>query len=923
VGWAVMKDDYSLVSKKCKVYGGVDKKKNFWGVSLFEEGNVAADRRLKRGMRRRLKRRRERINYLQNIFAEEVSKIDENFFHRLDESFLQLEDKKVQVKYPLFREEKLEKEYYEKYPTIYHLRKHLADSKEKADIREVYLAMHHILKYRGHFTNQGQTIDPRNVDIRTSYEEFKEEFKRIGALGELSDEDFINIVMDKDKSKSAKAYAITERSKLEKTDKKRVECVAKLIVGNLGNLKDLFLDVTTGEIPLFEEKDSEKLKLSDSDKLEEKFAALEQILTEEQMLLLYAVKKVYDDVLLNDIISTEDKHTNAPLSASMVEKYDLHKRQLQELKKIVKNNLADEFGMIFREQDEKINNYYKYVNGSGKSKNVKATQEEFYQFLIGNTTKKGILNNNSEIETKPAFTEIKEAIDKETYLQKQRMFKNGAIPYQVHEVELKAIIENQSKYYSFLADMYENVDIDSEGNEINKQELKIVGLFKFRIPYYVGPLAKHKAHSANAWIEKTEENITPWNFGRVVDKDKSAINFIERMTLNDTYIPSEKVLPRNSLLYQTYTVYNELTKVRIDGKLISTDMKRDAFELFKKLKTVKVEDFKNMLDKCGYYRKDDIKILRLDGFDKKFNAHLSTYHDLKSVGFTDMELNDLDLQEAFEEIIKWQTIFEDNKILLKTIKKAYADILSEEKIKKLAKKHYTGWGRLSKKLISGIRDKDSSKTILDFLKDDGLANRNLMQLINDENLSFKNILKTELLGSESTSKLSYGLVKDLAGSPALKKGIWQSLKVVKEVEEIMGYAPANVVIEFARENQNTSNTARAKSTIEKALKELEDSKVALDELREKEHKAFSNEKIRLYFLQNGKCMYTGKPLELDKLSAYEVDHIYPQSLTKDNSWDNKVLVRREANQEKKDRLPGELYAIKMNEFWKKLEKVNM
>lgn len=65
--------------------------------------------------------------------------------------------------------------------------------------------------------------------------------------------------------------------------------------------------------------------------------------------------------------------------------------------------------------------------------------------------------------------------------------------------------------------------------------------------------------------------------------------------------------------------------------------------------------------------------------------------------------------------------------------------------KKLERKHYTGWGRLSKKLINGIYDKESGKTILDYLvKDDGVSkhyNRNFMQLINDSQLSFKNAIQ--------------------------------------------------------------------------------------------------------------------------------------------------------------------------------------
>ena len=43
-------------------------------------------------------------------------------------------------------------------PTIYHIRNELVKSTKQADIRYVYLAMHHIIKYRGHFLMEGQTL---------------------------------------------------------------------------------------------------------------------------------------------------------------------------------------------------------------------------------------------------------------------------------------------------------------------------------------------------------------------------------------------------------------------------------------------------------------------------------------------------------------------------------------------------------------------------------------------------------------------------------------------------------------------------------------------------------------------------------------------------------------------------------------------
>ena len=171
VGWAVIDDEFEVldVDKKVKIVKegktrGKKRPTKMWGVRLFEEGQVAADRRLKRTARRRLTRRKWRLRQLQNMFYEPLQEIDDNFFARLDESFLQFDDKAIKEKYPLFRTELEEKAYYEQFPTIYHLRKRLVDDKTQADLRQIYLAIHHIMKYRGHFLFEEFSLESDNFD---------------------------------------------------------------------------------------------------------------------------------------------------------------------------------------------------------------------------------------------------------------------------------------------------------------------------------------------------------------------------------------------------------------------------------------------------------------------------------------------------------------------------------------------------------------------------------------------------------------------------------------------------------------------------------------------------------------------------------------------------------------------------------------
>ena len=46
------------------------------------------------------------------------------------------------------------------------------------------------------------------------------------------------------------------------------------------------------------------------------------------------------------------------------------------------------------------------------------------------------------------------------------------------------------------------------------------------------------------------------------------------------------------------------------------------------------------------------------------------------------------------------------------------------------------------------------------------------------------------------------------------------------------------------------------------------------ELKERDPRSLDDERLTLYFMQCGKCMYSGKPLDINKLQMYHVDHIF-------------------------------------------------
>ena len=357
-----------------------------------------------------------------------------------------------------------------------------------------------------------------------------------------------------------------------------------------------------------------------------------------------------------------------------------------------------------------------------------------------------------------------------------------------------------------------------------------------------------------------------------------------------------------------------------DYQFLDSKQKKDIVRLYFKGKR-KVTD-KDIIEYL--HAIDGYDGIELKGIEKQFNSSLSTYHDLLNI-INDKEfLDDSSNETIIEEIIHTLTIFEDREMIKQRLSK-FDNIFDKSVLKKLSRRHYTGWGKLSAKLINGIRDEKSGNTILDYLIDDGVSNRNFMQLIHDDALSFKKkIQKAQIIGDKDNIK---EVVKSLPGSPAIKKGILQSIKIVDELVKVMGREPESIVVEMARENQYTN---QGKSNSQQRLKRLEESLKGLGSkilkenvptrLSKIDNNALQNDRLYLYYLQNGKDMYTGEELDIDRLSNYDIDHIIPQAFLKDNSIDNKVLVSSASNRGKSDDVPSLEVVKKRKTLWYQLLK---
>ena len=451
-----------------------------------------------------------------------------------------------------------------------------------------------------------------------------------------------------------------------------------------------------------------------------------------------------------------------------------------------------------------------------------------------------------------------------------------------------------------------------------EQEEKLIQLFTFRIPYYVGPLnGIGEGEAATNWaVKKSKDKIYPWNFDKVIDLEASAERFIRRMTNKCTYLPQEDVLPKNSLLYSKFEVLNELNNLRLNGELISVELKQRLYtDLFQHYRKVTVKKLKAYLVREGIVGKADSSDIA--GIDGEFKSSLTAYHDFKNI-LTGCSLT----QNDKEDIILNITLFGDDKKLLDKRLKAQYPQLTEGQRKGLRALSYKGWGRLSKAFLDELTaPAPETGEVWTIIRAMWETNDNLMQVLSDRYYFTEAIEKRN--GKTEQKAISYQMVEELYVSPAVKRQIWQTLQIVKEICEVQGKAPKRVFIEMAREKQESKRTVSRRGQLMDLYKKCKDeTRDWLNELGAKDDAALRSDKLYLYYTQKGRCMYTGEVIPLEDLwdnNKYDIDHIYPQSKTMDDSLNNRVLVKKEANANKSDNYPLHVdIRQKMKSFWNML-----
>lgn len=383
----------------------------------------------------------------------------------------------------------------------------------------------------------------------------------------------------------------------------------------------------------------------------------------------------------------------------------------------------------------------------------------------------------------------------------------------------------------------------------------------------------------------------------------------------------EDVAAKGTYTSEWATIYQKINNLSIicggDRRRLSNEERQIAVELAKKVDKVSYKAFRKAIKLDDDYRFSALNYSEKKKSDKKKNEGESKSDVVEINDVVDSlacedkgdfitaknsnkivkALNDnlkSDI-ELIDEIAEICTKYKSENLFRSAIaeSKIIGGRLDEETIEKLSKIDMKGYGHLSLHVL---------REILPYLEE-GMVYSDAMQKAG-HNHSEHNFEKQKYLGTKEVYDAIGGVT-----SPVVKRALSQTVKVIDAVIRQYG-SPYAINIELARDMSMTKDE-RDK------LKKENDARAAKNEaIRENIAKlnAMPNStnvlKYKLYEEQDHKCAYSMETLDINHLfedGYYEIDHIIPYSRSFDDSFNNKVLVLKRENQNKRNSTPVEYF----------------
>jgi len=523
-------------------------------------------------------------------------------------------------------------------------------------------------------------------------------------------------------------------------------------------------------------------------------------------------------------------------------------------------HLAKRRGISYLDEAE---DEQKNINDSLKTNNELLKEKYPCEIQLERLNKYGKVRGLIEIENEDGSSETLVNI-----------FTSGA-----YKSEALQILSTQSRHYN---------QIDNDFIE------DYIEILTRKRDFYIGP--GDKKNRTNYGIYKTD--------GREI------ASIFEELIGKCSIYRDEQRAPQASYTAQEFNLLNDLNNLTVNGRKLSEQEKRKIISSILSTKNVGVTTMVKLIKVATGLGNDiDIKGYSVDKDEKMVFNHtfeaerkLSRFLQDTSINYEDFSLEDKD---RLSEILNKS---KDYKSLVKNCEDEFSNFKEDDMALLFSflqknKTLYSNWHSFSLKIMREMRG--------DLYKNP----KNQMNLLIE-----KGIKKSIEADFSKYKYIPLNFLDDEIYNPVVKRSVNQSIKIINSIIKKHGDLEA-IIIEMPRD----ANEKEEREKLQKIQRDNErEKREALDRARNEysitEKQLYSQKtltnKIRLWYQQDGRCIYTGEPISIQDLinypNSFEIDHIIPKSISLDDSLNNKVLCYHSVNQIKGQRTPFNAFSMNPN-----------
>lgn len=467
----------------------------------------------------------------------------------------------------------------------------------------------------------------------------------------------------------------------------------------------------------------------------------------------------------------------------------------------------------------------------------------------------------------------------------ERIILSNVFTTWAYEKEIHAILECQKKFHKFLSDNFCE---------------RYIEIFLRKREYYTGPGNEKSRTDYGKYTTRTDKET-----GKYITED----NIFEKLIGKCSVYKDLTRAAGATYTAQEFNLLNDLNNISVNGRKLSKEEKEtivnevkisNSFNMRKILKKAIGEDIETLtgarLDKNGkedFHKFAQYNLIRKEFEKNGWNITTLSREELDTVG------NVLTLNTEKESILngfirEGLSLSEEMALCLVTLRKQKSTFFNK-------------WQSFSLKIM------------LELIPELYKQPKNQMELLTDMGVfkSNKDIFK-------NCKNIPVSAILENIYNPVVSRSIRITVQIINALLKKYGY-PDQIIIEMPRDKNEEEEKKRITDFQKNNQKELDDIIKKIDSeygIKITEQDFYQHKKLvlklKLWNEQGGKCLYSGKKINIHDLlynpSIFEIDHIIPKSISFDDSRSNKILVYGTENQKKGNTIPY-IYLRDSKENW--------